>query len=719
MGLLSRRRTGHRADPAPASRESHSQPAREVIRADTFAHAPEWAKVPPLAPLLPPMPWVSSREFGDSLVSWKKPELFIAPLGHSMSDSGPAGIVKGVGIVSPEPLVDATIESPPRVSNGEPLTLAIPPLAPADGEDEEGQSRRGGAADESDAVRTDLIRPIGGVQAASRSTADLLGVEPLVVLPDPISLQPQPNRLLNAPTPPEMELVQLPSTLLRGGRDVSRSAGPMAPATAFGASDGPAAPTIALQGTKPSAGAGSAPVAPLLGGDPISHSSKGSPFVAADSAEATGADQGSQPDAADLTLAATPPGPSAPRSGLGAPMADLPPTATSWDITTMSRAQQLRTSRAIIQNQIGSAGGPLPLAGPVGAASREGPGAARSSPSRRMTAGMVLPIVPLERLAPLPRGVAPADLPAAADRTAPLLSTAPLSSGETGAPGAEASPETAPERPPEGMAVRTVIGSRHGVDLSGVPVDRTVGAAADARQIGARGFTSPAGVVIPQHIGSLDAGPGGALLAHELTHVAQQVRLGPNLPLEHTPAGRMLEAEALSAEMAFSPKAATRSAALPRPAGDGVPPSAAGMPMPLAAPTSLGSDQEALAASIFQRLSGLTAPAPGSPTTVVTNPSWGAGQPAGSGMPGPGIQRAAEPNAAPSAAQAAPAADAPAGAPSGPPSGPQGKFASRPSDEELSNLTQWIYPLISYRLKGELREGRERAGLVTDHYRRW
>jgi hypothetical protein len=30
-----------------------------------------------------------------------------------------------------------------------------------------------------------------------------------------------------------------------------------------------------------------------------------------------------------------------------------------------------------------------------------------------------------------------------------------------------------------------------------------------------------------------------------------------------------------------------------------------------------------------------------------------------------------------------------------------------------------MYPLISYKLKGELREGRERAGLVTDHYRRW
>ena len=44
---------------------------------------------------------------------------------------------------------------------------------------------------------------------------------------------------------------------------------------------------------------------------------------------------------------------------------------------------------------------------------------------------------------------------------------------------------------------------------------------------------------------------------------------------------------------------------------------------------------------------------------------------------------------------------------------------SRPSDEDLTNLSRWLYPLIKYRLKGDLREDRERAGLITDHYRRW
>jgi hypothetical protein len=64
----------------------------------------------------------------------------------------------------------------------------------------------------------------------------------------------------------------------------------------------------------------------------------------------------------------------------------------------------------------------------------------------------------------------------------------------------------------------------------------------------------------------------------------------------------------------------------------------------------------------------------------------------------------------------APAGPAEAGAGQG---GQGGPFARRPSDHELTNLSRWLYPLIKYRLKGELREDRERAGLLTDHYRRW
>lgn len=270
--------------------------------------------------------------------------------------------------------------------------------------------------------------------------------------------------------------------------------------------------------------------------------------------------------------------------------------------------------------------------------------------------------------------------------------------------------------------MRTAIGQRHGVDLSTVPVDRTPQGATEVRRLQALAYTSDRGIVIPSTVGSLDAGPGEALLAHELTHVAQRARFGPNLPGESTPAGRLLEAEAQSAEMTYRSGSPWR-AAVPTESrtatADGRAAGATGGPtLPLAAPTSGTPDADSLAASILDKMSGLTTSASGAGAApTVFTPSWPAGASAGAAAGG-GIQRAVD---APAAPQAAPAPAPQAGPPAAgaAPQGQPGQFSSRPSDQDLSNLTQWLYPLISYRLKGELREGRERAGLATDNYRRW
>src|SRR5262249_27232190 len=64
----------------------------------------------------------------------------------------------------------------------------------------------------------------------------------------------------------------------------------------------------------------------------------------------------------------------------------------------------------------------------------------------------------------------------------------------------------------------------------------------------ARAFTRDGQVSLPAERGSLsDPGTAG-LLAHELTHVAQQRAYGPSLPLEHTPLGRLLEHQARQVE---------------------------------------------------------------------------------------------------------------------------------------------------------------------------
>src|SRR5207249_3884295 len=64
----------------------------------------------------------------------------------------------------------------------------------------------------------------------------------------------------------------------------------------------------------------------------------------------------------------------------------------------------------------------------------------------------------------------------------------------------------------------------------------------------ARAFTHGGDVYLPQSHGPLGGSRAGSLLAHELTHVAQQRKLGSSLPTEDTPAGRSLEAQAVAAE---------------------------------------------------------------------------------------------------------------------------------------------------------------------------
>jgi hypothetical protein len=318
-----------------------------------------------------------------------------------------------------------------------------------------------------------------------------------------------------------------------------------------------------------------------------------------------------------------------------------------------------------------------------------------------------VPRAALEPVEPHAAGDTLPGLPPDSLQQAPLLWMDPL----VGLEPFEAAPSrSAP--PPEGLRVRALIGQHHGVDLTDVPLDRSPRGASETHRLQARAFTSDRAVVIPPDAGSLETGSGAALLAHELTHVAQRARFGPNLPPEFSPAGRLMEAEALSAELALAPAPASQLDWPPAPsrpsgagrAGDRVP------GMPLAAAATSGPDVDTLAASIMSRMSTLSTPAAFAGTTEVFTSQWSA-SPAPAPAPPVAVQRAdplPEPQLAPTPAQTGSTPD-----------GQAGPFSNRPSDQELNNLSRWLYPLLKYRLKGELREDRERAGLLTDHYRKW
>jgi hypothetical protein len=81
-----------------------------------------------------------------------------------------------------------------------------------------------------------------------------------------------------------------------------------------------------------------------------------------------------------------------------------------------------------------------------------------------------------------------------------------------------------------------------------------------AGALDARAFTHGGEIYLPDKHGPLGGQKAQSLVAHEMTHVVQQRRLGTSLPDETTPYGQRLEAEAAAAESHEMPLAIAPSA---------------------------------------------------------------------------------------------------------------------------------------------------------------
>ncbi len=90
--------------------------------------------------------------------------------------------------------------------------------------------------------------------------------------------------------------------------------------------------------------------------------------------------------------------------------------------------------------------------------------------------------------------------------------------------------------------------SGQGVDGGAVRVHRGSEASQLAESFDARAFTHEGQIYLPQSHGPLSGTKARSLLAHEITHVTQQRRLGSGLPSEDSPHGQQLEAQAVAAE---------------------------------------------------------------------------------------------------------------------------------------------------------------------------
>ncbi|MGQ0839844.1 eCIS core domain-containing protein [Actinokineospora sp.] len=137
----------------------------------------------------------------------------------------------------------------------------------------------------------------------------------------------------------------------------------------------------------------------------------------------------------------------------------------------------------------------------------------------------------------------------------------PLSQRETQlAPGRTTRPERMAMAVVESFVPAVLTGALRralAVDVSDVTVRRGGGVSQVAHRLGARGYTHAGVVHVPDSVGALDGGDAGPLLAHELTHVAQQRRFGSALPAIDTADGQRLEAEAVAVEQWYAGGAGT------------------------------------------------------------------------------------------------------------------------------------------------------------------
>jgi Domain of unknown function (DUF4157) len=743
----------------------------EVICAETLSRAPAWSRVTPPAPLLDDMPLALTRRFETSLVAWRRPVPFLAPLGHGVSDMAPVGLIKlDASVIQVSPTSESEI-SPEDITLVHPVTDTSQSEVVARQREVVGHrtatgavGERGAATETEDHGSRHRVSAQGWVVRGAKEGEAVRIVTSVpkfdgAVAPRATEGHPDDRAYVSAATPPDFPLVHLkvPAHELvhRGPADLLKLG-----ASNVQVRDGELGPDAAM--------AAHHQVSPGRDGDPpqplpdqprdpgiatTDRPTLGLPRVGTEDAEPRGA---LHPEGGR-------------RAGLGRPLDDVPRTAMPFDITKMSPVAQRREARRLalaqlpsMATQLGIGATALPGAVrdgtvPISSGFSTGSPAAAMAPSpgsieppTYVPAGLALVVAPLARAAPGPRGRAPdvEDDDGTETTVVPTLATqSTLSPSETQPWWAPQSPQVwMPGTPPatgsllptmprrsqadvgtthngwnapllpararpvlgesqsEGVGVRTVIGQRHDLDLSNVRLDRSPEGQTQARAMGAQAFSSEERIVLPPSAGPLDGGRGAALLAHELTHVAQRARFGPLLPPEHTPAGQTLEAEATMAE---------RQAAGLKAAGH----NGARLPVVPTAPTVLkvssSPTYEADPSASLGRFDGVASPA-GSPSVVDGGTSAsdpGSGGPTATVAPPvaspPGlssVQRASEVPNPPEPAS---------------PAEPEGMFATRPSESDLSHLARWLYPLISYRIKGELRENRERAGLLTDNYRRW
>jgi len=450
-----------------------------------------WRRLPPLGETIGPPPLVApARPFAEALAASNPPPAALQPLSHGHSLEAPRGIVVGVARPTAAPSGPGLPKAVQRSPMGRRSTKAAGPdetteVSPAP-EPGPPPVPVGSSTPTPAPAVSEPVRRLSVASDVVRAAP-----KPLTVASLPVNAGPRPGTIGQARSAGSApahapELARSPEPAAA----VQRGPVELAPTPAAAPSD---APRMTL-GQARRLGLG----APIGGGPVVSGVPRPSSIRVAAPTRPPGA-----------ALAASAPA--------GIQRAPIEPTAAGIDMRLASQPS-IETPTEPGRAPATDAG-----FGPSPAAHTGGRGPSSVGPS-----------------------VGPSVRPARASASRPQRRESPLVSANALGTGSQRAPLTIPsgvQRSPAGQT-----GAAPTPGGKGVRIHRGAAAGEIAGALQARSFTHGGEIYMPDNHGPLTSGTGKALLAHEMTHVVQQRRLGSSLPSEQTSHGRTLEAEAVRAE---------------------------------------------------------------------------------------------------------------------------------------------------------------------------
>ena len=542
-----------RAQRSP-SEDGHAQ--SEGVAAMARPARDDWRRLPPLDETLGPPPLIAPpRPFAAALAAGNPPPPILAPLSHGRSLEAPRGLVVGLARPTEAPTGGAMPPPVQRSPLGRTRRMRDEPAVPDWSE---------GAA----APAAEMVAPhISAVSAA------------VAVGPD---ASPVPRRLeVTSGTP----LVRKAMTQAPEPSRLGPAVGLVGQPRASGASRAPMSlPAVAAVQRAPITASPSETTSPSLATAPAGDAMLAAPRLTIGQARRLGLGApiaGGLAGATQLPFAA--PGAPAAASAMATPSDTASHSSAGAQRSPVAGPEQTSELPLAVPRAVAAPTEDEAAPGPGPAASAQAP-AANAAPSAAMASGPTARARSTLTVAGRPTA-----------RSSPIVSAQPLRARVQRAP--LTLPVAASDAAGQGSVVRGT-----GAAASGAPVRiHRGGEASDlATALDARSFTHGGEIFMPASHGPLSSGKGRSLLAHEMTHVAQQRRLASSLPGEDSAHGRTLEAEAVAAERAPDLMLATRSTSQPAAEGktgpvsslsDSATPSAATPPqgLPQRAPGKDGS----------------------------------------------------------------------------------------------------------------------------------